>query len=320
MLVFMNTLFKFNRQRSGIHILLVFFSVLIVGCGCISKKSQVDTDSDNQNYFNSGRAYRDVQLQESLGPRIPGSPGHQKIIIWMVEELTDAGWQTKLQILQVEGKTVKNLIAWRGDYQAEHLLLGAHYDTRIFADQDLDPDLQDQPVPGANDGASGVAVLLEMARVLPENLEIPVRLVFFDAEDNGGIGDYDWILGSKGYLESGEVEPLGVVIVDMIGDRELNIHYEQTSDPILMEQIWDTAHNLGYGDAFIRTEKYAMLDDHTPFLEAGIPAVDIIDFDYRYWHTTADTSDKVAPESLEAVGATLVDWLQGLEKRDLIRE
>jgi glutaminyl-peptide cyclotransferase len=311
---------KVKQQRSGKFIFLVFISVLSVGCGVLEPNNMPSNGLDNDKIFNPERAYRDVLKQESFGPRIPGSSGHQEILIWMVEELAAAGWETKLQILEVKGKPIRNLIAWRGDYQAEHLLLGAHYDTRIYADQDPDLELRDQPVPGANDGASGVAVLLEMARVLPKNPEIPVKLVFFDAEDNGGIGDYDWILGSTGYAESREEKPLGVVIVDMIGDRDLNIHYEQTSDPVLQEQIWDRAHSLGYGEAFIRTEKYAMLDDHTPFLEAGIPAVDIIDFDYPYWHTTTDTSDKVAPESLEAVGVTLVDWLQDIERSDLIRD
>lgn len=296
----------------------LFFSLLT---GCELKASSVlqEMGAVEEKSFNPDRAYQDVIKQESFGPRVPGSTGHHKTLIWLVEELTGAGWETKLQILEVEGITIKNLIAWKGIYQEEYLLLGAHYDTRIFADQDPDPEMRDQPVPGANDGGSGVAVLLEMARVMPEDLHVPVRLVFFDAEDNGGIGDYDWILGSRGYAESGEENPLAVVIVDMVGDRDLNLYYEQTSDPILQEQIWDTAHKLGYGEAFIRTQKYAMLDDHTPFLEAGIPAVDIIDFDYTYWHTISDTSDKVASESLEAVGATLLGWLQELESGDLHR-
>jgi len=310
-----------NTKYDYLEFLLILglISFLLTGCELNASNVLLKNEPIIARDFDSERAYRDVILQESFGPRIPGSAGHQKILIWMVEELTAAGWQTKLQILKVEGKTIKNLIAWRGDSQEGYLLLGAHYDTRIFADQDPDPEMREQPVPGANDGGSGVAVLLEMARVMPDNLDVPVRLVFFDAEDNGGIGDYDWILGSRGYAESEEKKPEAVVIVDMIGDRNLEIYYEKTSDPILQEQIWDKAHNLGYGEAFIRTQKYAMLDDHTPFLEAGIPAVDIIDFDYPYWHTTSDTSDKVAPESLESVGETLLGWLQDLEKSELDR-
>jgi hypothetical protein len=306
-----------KSNRLGLLLVLGLITCLIAGCGLVDSIIQLDEEAVKEKVFDSERAYQDVKLQESFGPRIPGSTGHQKVLIWLVEELTAAGWQTRLQIIEVEGTSIKNLIAWRGDYQKGYLLLGAHYDTRIFADQDPDPEMREQPVPGANDGGSGVAVLLEMARVLPDNLNVPVRLVFFDAEDNGGIGEYDWILGSRGYAESGEEMPLAVVIVDMVGDRDLDLYYEKTSDPNLQEQIWDKAHKLGYGDAFIRTAKYAMLDDHTPFLEAGIPAVDIIDFDYPYWHTTSDTSDKVAPESLKAVGVTLVGWLKELEMSDL---
>jgi len=95
----------------------------------------------------------------------------------------------------------------------------------------------------------------------------------------------------------------------MIGDADLNIHLERNSDPIIRAEIWSTAERLGHGDVFINSEKYSILDDHTPFLEAGIPAVDIIDFDYPYWHTTHDTLDKVSPESLHAVGETIWHWV-----------
>ena len=105
------------------------------------------------------------------------------------------------------------------------------------------------------------------------------------------------------------VQPRAVVIVDMIGDADLNIYKERNSNPSLTDEIWGVANSLGYGQQFIAEYKYSMLDDHTPFLEAGIPAVDIIDFDYPYWHTLADTPDKVSAASLEAVGKTLWTWI-----------
>jgi len=108
-------------------------------------------------------------------------------------------------------------------------LLGAHYDTRIFADLEPDPLLREEPVPGANDGGSGVAVLLELARILPEKLPVPVQIVFFDAEDNGGIEDWDWILGSRAFVEHIDNPPSAVIIVDMVGDMKmyscLNINF-----------------------------------------------------------------------------------------------
>lgn len=257
--------------------------------------------------FDAERAYRDVEYQLSLGPRIPGTPGHSRILDWMESELEAAEWLVERQELTIEGKSIINLIASRG--KGDYILLGAHYDTRILADHDPVPDLQDDPVPGANDGASGVAVLLEIARILPEDLPIGIKLVFFDAEDNGGIDDWDWILGSRAFVRELKEIPSAAIIVDMIGDADLEVYYEWNSDEILMEQIWQRASQLGYEGIFIPEYRYSMLDDHTPFIEAGIPAVDLIDFNYPYWHTTSDTLDKVSPESLKVVGDTLTAWL-----------
>jgi Zn-dependent M28 family amino/carboxypeptidase len=143
---------------------------------------------------------------------------------------------------------------------------------------------------------------------MPENVRRHVWLVFFDAEDNGNIAGWDWILGSKAFVEQLDGKPDAAVIVDMVGDKDLNIYMEQNSDLTLSAEIWSQAAQLGYSQQFIPSPKYRMLDDHTPFLNAGIPAVDIIDFDYPYWHTSADTPDKVSAESLQAVGDTLLAW------------
>jgi len=257
--------------------------------------------------FNADRAYQDVEYQLSLGPRIPGTSGHEQILDWMESELEAENWQVERQELSINGKNVINLIASRG--VGEYILLGAHYDTRILADHDPDPSLKDDPVPGANDGASGVAVLMEIARTLPENLPVAIKLVFFDAEDNGGIDDWDWILGSRAFVRELVDKPSAAIIVDMIGDADLEVYYERNSDIALMEQIWQQARNLGYENIFIPEYRHSMLDDHTPFIEAGISAVDLIDFNYPYWHTTSDTLDKVSPESLKAIGDTLTAWL-----------
>lgn len=179
----------------------------------------------------------------------------------------------------------------------------------FIADQDPDPNLRSQAVIGANDGASGVAVLLELARTLPDNLPFRLWLVFFDAEDNGGIEGWDWIMGSRAFVTSLQEKPDAAVIIDMIGDANLNIPIEQNSNPALVEEIWQVAKNLGYENIFLNQPGYSMIDDHTPFLEAGIPAIDIIDFDYPYWHTSQDTPDKVSAASLEIIGKTLSAWL-----------
>jgi len=258
-------------------------------------------------YFNGERALADVETQIAFGPRTPGSDGHARVIEWMRTELSTAGWDTRIQSTALLGHPIQNIIAYRGE-QRPQIILAAHYDTRMVADNDPDPTKRLDPVPGANDGASGVAVLLELARVLP-NDAIPTWLVFFDTEDNGRIEGWDWILGSKAFVAELDDSPEAVVIVDMVGDADLNIYKERNSNQELVDEIWATAAFLKFEQAFIPESKYSMLDDHTPFLQAGIPAVDIIDFDYPYWHTTQDTADKVSAKSLEIVGRTLQEWI-----------
>ena len=293
-------------SKKSITIYLASIGLLLavtVGWYSFSILSQPEADT----VFDGARAYEDVVTQVSFGPRIPGTKAHAQTVEWIRDELVEAGWKVEVQESQALGNPVRNIVARRDD-QSPQILLGAHYDTRIYADNDPYPSNHSQPVPGANDGASGVAVLLELARTLPE-AGPTVWLVFFDAEDNGRIEGWDWILGSRAFVAGNAIRPEAVVIVDMIGDADLNIYKERNSDPKLTDAIWETAAELGYGGQFIPDYKFSMLDDHTPFLEAGIPAIDIIDFDYPYWHTIADTPDKVSPGSLEAVGTTLWTWI-----------
>ena len=135
--------------------------------------------------FDGIRAYSDVQTQVALGPRIPGSQGHAQVLEWIRDELVKAGWQVEIQASEALGHPIKNIVAKRNAASPE-IILGAHYDTRMYADQDPNPENNLKPVPGANDGASGVAVLLELARTLPQET-VNLWLVFFDAEDNGRI-------------------------------------------------------------------------------------------------------------------------------------
>jgi Zn-dependent M28 family amino/carboxypeptidase len=259
--------------------------------------------------FDGRRAFADVERQVAFGPRLPGSQAHAQAVAWMQAELESSGWDVELQETTFMDQPVQNVIARRGEDQAPWIILGAHYDSRLEASQDPDPARQADPVPGANDGASGVAVLLELARVLPGNLEKQVWLVFFDAEDQGRIPGWDWILGSRAFVAELEGAPDAVIVVDMIGDAGLNIYKERNSDEGLTEEIWQAAAQRGHGDAFLPEDGYSIIDDHTPFLEKGLRAIDIIDFDYPYWHTVADTPDKVSAESLHAVGDTLLYWL-----------
>jgi Zn-dependent M28 family amino/carboxypeptidase len=282
-----------------ISLLALIITVFLVGC---QTNPAVEFDGEN--------AYLYAQSQMDFGPRTPGSAAHQKTIDLITDELSSNGWEVEIQSEERNGYLMKNVIGKNsGAMDQPWIILGAHYDTRFYANMDSDIEKQLQPVPGANDGASGVAVLLELARVLPDDLNKNIWLVFFDAEDQGSIEGWDWILGSRSFVKTLQSKPDAVVIVDMIGDKNLNVYYERNSDVGVQEEIWEIAAGLGYEKHFIPEYKYSMLDDHTPFLEKGMVAIDIIDFDYPYWHTSQDTIDKISPESLEMIGTTIYHWL-----------
>ena len=141
-----------------------------------------------------------------------------------------------------------------------------------------------------------------------------VQLVFFDAEDQGGINGQNWSQGAEAFVESFVNDPdaaslNAVVIIDMIGDADQQVYYEQASNTQLSQEIWGAAAALGYAHRIIPEVKHNIIDDHLPFIRAGFAAVDMIDIDYTYWHTVDDTPDKVSPESLETIGLTLLKWL-----------
>ncbi len=259
--------------------------------------------------FQGDLAYNWVVRQTDLGYRITGTETNLKAGDMYIEALQALGWETREQTFTYKETPVRNILAWHGEGPA--VLIGAHYDTRRAADEE-DPSV---PVLGANDGASGVAVLLELARALDwDQVDNRVYLAFFDAEDNGRLDGWDWIVGStymaQHWGDAGEPELTAMVLADMIGDADQQIYYEGNSDPALSQTLWNIAADLGYEERFIPQRKYTMIDDHVPFKRLGVPAVDIIDFDYPYWHTTQDTPDKVSSESLEAVGRTIEVWLE----------
>ena len=259
------------------------------------------------NSFNKDRAFKFVERQLAFGPRVPGFEAHNSTVFWIIDTIND-NWDVEIQSGSIHGHKIRNIIAQNCNH-GEFIIIGAHYDSRIYADADKNRDKWMTPVPGANDGASGVAVLLELSRVIPKNIEKNIWLVFFDAEDQGNIPDWDWILGSRYFVENLTTSPDAVIIIDMIGDQDLKIYKEYNSDVNLTDEIWSVADSLGYKSVFVPEYKYGILDDHIPFIEKGYPSIDIIDFDYEYWHTINDTSDKVSPDSLEIVGNTLLTWL-----------
>jgi len=258
--------------------------------------------------FSGDQAYAHVLEQCALGPRPTGSPAHRAAGDAIIAHLRQWDWTVETQEFPYRNTTVRNIIGRAGSGPV--VIIGAHYDTRRSADME-DPS---QPVLGANDGASGTAVLMELARALDKDrLQHEVWLAFFDAEDNGNLDGWEWCVGSTYMAEHLTVRPRAVVVVDMVGDADQQFYFEHNSDPALLQELWQIAATLGYTDTFIPEYRWTIYDDHVPFARRGIPAADIIDFDYPYWHTTRDTPDKVSPQSLERVGRVLEVWL---EKRE----
>lgn len=303
-------------MKTLIALLLCIVVSVGIATAYFIKKS---TDSPGETpKFDSNRALKDIEYQVSLGPRVPGSIGHTEVVKWIVGELENSGWEVEVQGLTWGGQPIQNITAKIGN-GTPWVILGTHYDTRMVADRDPSPENRMLPVPGANDGASGVSVLLELARILPDYLENSTEdilqapgqiwLVFFDAEDNGRIPGWDWAMGSQAFVQELEDYPDAVVIVDMIGDRDLNLCREGFSDQEILNSIWREAKKLGYGEYFHYSKECYIRDDHIAFLNAGIPAVNLIDIDYHYWHTVEDTIDKVSAESLQIIGETLLEWL-----------
>jgi len=263
--------------------------------------------------FSGRRAYAHVTAQMELGPRVTGSAANQAAGNYIADQATTAGWSVEFQPFVYQDTPVRNVIARANVGKGPVIILGAHYDSRRRADRD--PAHATEPVPGADDGASGVAVLLELARTLDrQRISNELWLAFFDAEDNGGLDGWDWIVGSTYMADHLTVQPEAMILVDMVGDADQRFYFDSNSDPGLSAQVWATAARLGYGEHFIPVARWAMTDDHIPFAQRGIPALDIIDFDYPYWHTTADTADKVSADSLERIGRVLEAFLETPER------
>jgi Zn-dependent M28 family amino/carboxypeptidase len=195
------------------------------------------------------------------------------------------------------------------------ILLLAHWDTRPVSDASTDPAEREKPVPGANDNASGTAILLVLADMLKANPPPrSIDLLLVDGEDYGDFAvGRDVFLGSRYFaanLPEGYDAEFGVLL-DMVGDRDLDIYIESHSNryaPEVVYRVWNIAHRIGFGDVFHREVGYTVNDDHIPLNEAGIPTIDVIDFDgypETYWHTPEDTPDKVSASSLEVVGAVV---------------
>lgn len=265
--------------------------------------------------FDGQAAYRYVERQMAFGPRIPGTEGHAKMAAWLEQEL-----RAKADTLVVQRWThvtkrgdslpLVNFVARFNPRAPERILYFAHWDTRPRSTEVKNSADSLKPVPGANDGGSGVAVLLALADVLKKTPpDVGVDLLFDDGEDYGLFeGDKeDVLIGARYYAQ--HLPPGGApkfaVLWDMVGDKNLQIFQEQNSllaAPDVVQLVWSTAAELGYQQYFIPRPNWSIIDDHVELQKAGIPAIDVLDFDYPWWHTPEDTIDKISAQSLQIVG------------------
>ena len=267
--------------------------------------------------FDSSKAWEHLRQQVAIGPRPSGSPGNVKNRDYIKATLAGFGIKTIEQPFEAATPIgpikMVNLIARLPGQRADRIVLASHFDTKIF---------RDFRFVGASDGASSTAALLELGRVLKARPQLPftIELLFLDGEEATG----EWVgtdntYGSRHYVaaagKAGTLKSLrALILLDMIGDRQLNLRREQNSTPWLTNIIWNTAKKLGYGRHFL-DEETPIEDDHIPFLKAGVPAVDLIDLDYAAWHTAQDTLDAVAARSLQIVGDVVVAALPEIEQR-----
>ncbi len=277
--------------------------------------------------FNGDLAFEHLIAQCNFGPRNPGSKGYFKTKEYIQKNLSHAD-TVFIQSFHhpLKGKMFEfgNIIGRFNPSHNKQIIISAHWDTRPISDHDQNPQNRLTPTLGANDGGSGVAVLLELARIFSElPPPIGVTLIFWDAEDMGVSGDsWSYAKGSQFFAAHLPFnKPEYAINLDMVGDAELEIYVERFSmmqASQLVRLLWSLARQLGL-PAFKFEARHGVFDDHVPLYEiAGIPAVDIIDFDYpnvteNYWHTLEDTPDKCSPESLAQVGTLLVHHIYGTQ-------
>ena len=267
--------------------------------------------------FDGGRAMEHLRAVVGFGPRPPGSAAAEETRRYIKTQMAAIGVQVAEQAF--EAKTpigpvkMANVRATIPGARPERIILAGHYDTKLF---------RQFRFVGANDAGSSTAFLIEMARVLKARKNpYTVELLFLDGEE----AFIDWYLGddnrygSRHYVReakrTGDLARIkAMILVDMIGDRDLVLKRETGSTSWLTDIIWSAAKALGDGSIFV-TESFAVEDDHLPFIDAGVPAVDIIDLEYPPWHTAEDTLDKVSARSMEVVGRVVTAALPKIEGR-----
>lgn len=289
--------------------------LLLVFCSC----EQNPQASSIKSEFSGENAMEYVRTQVAFGPRSPGSGQLQKCREFILSELRGFGYRVEDDAFYAETPygsiQMHNLIARKGNGENGAIVMASHYDTKLMEGRNF---------VGANDAGSSTGLLLELARVLAGKEDpIDYWFLFLDGEEAFvEWSTFDSTYGSrhlaKRWEKEGTAEKIrAFILLDMIGDKDLDIYYETNSTPWLMDLVWEMADRIGMKSNL--SGKASIQDDHIPFLDTGIPCVDIIDLNYgpknSYWHTDEDTLDKISPKSLEKIGRLVLGMLPAIQKR-----
>ncbi len=318
-------------KNSIFSALVALCITLLVSCTPTKQENQ-NTEKQNNQLINTVQApdfqqdssFAWIEKQLSFGPRVPGTTGHQKCRDWIVQKLESYGakvYVQKARIKTYNGKEIEisNIIAQYNVDKPKRIMLSAHWDTRPFADEDSIN--QSKPIPGANDAASGVAVLIEIARILQnQSTHVGIDIFLWDAEDMGNSDVEDsYCLGSQYWAKNrfpANYKAVYGINLDMVGAKNAQFPQEGVSAKFakgVLDKVWQTAHQIGYGGYFIFQQSAPITDDHYYINKfAGIPMIDIIHKDitkdqfFDQWHTHADNLDVIDKNTLKAVGQTLL--------------
>ena len=323
--------YRLNTNSS----LVYFFLLLFIFFSCSDEKDNLPIPVYKMDFnrgtpmFNAEKAYAEIEKQIEFAPRNPNSEGHKKALVYLKTKLEEYSDEVIIQNFEYTGYegirlSLSNIIGKFNPQAENRIMLCAHWDTRPWADADPDPAKRSSPISGANDGASGVAIILEVARILSANkLNYGIDIVFFDGEDYGKEGDLlNFCLGSKYYSVAAENNPHFAILLDLVGDKNALFPKESYSikfAPEIVELVWETAKKVN-ASKFLNATGSPIYDDHIPLNSGGIKTINIIDNDYvgqkainrKFWHTHEDTIDKIGLETLQQVGNVIVKLLYSI--------
>lgn len=318
-----------------VNIIMLSLCWLMVACSAKTETKSITNEESTtikpRIEFNADSAYRNVKTQVDFGPRVPGLDSHAKCAQYLAGELRRYGadevieQKTTITAFNGDKLPINNILGQFNKDAVTRVLLLAHWDTRPWGDEDADENKRKSPIPGANDGASGVGVLLEVARCLSiEKPAIGVDILFVDAEDYGetkGNSENSWCLGTQYWVKNlpytPERMPMYGILLDMVGGKDAKFHREYASQQLasaVVDKVWTMAVASGYGNVFVNEIGGSVMDDHIYVNQVGIPCIDIIEnFNQGTmsfnptWHTHADDMSNISIATLKATGQTVVN-------------